>query len=247
MLNGKVALITGGGSGIGYATALALAQNGAAVVIGNRRVEAGQKAAANIQAAGGTAIFWQTDVTKTEQVQSLVDLAVSKFGRLDIAFNNAGGFGPVVPLAQQADADFDRIFEVNVKGVFLCMKAQIRQMLKQGSGVIINNASTTGIRNMTHGVSLYAASKSAVISFTKSAAIEYAQQGLRINAVVPGRIDTDMLRSASQDVSRFAADLPMKRVGQPKEVADAVVWLASDHASFVTGHLLAVDGGFLAE
>ena len=191
MLNGKVALVTGGGSGIGYATALTLAQNGAVVVIGNRRVEAGQKAAANIQAAGGTAIFWQTDVTKTEQVQSLVDLAVSEFGRLDIAFNNAGGFGPVAPLGQQADADFDRIFEVNVKGVFLCMKAQIGQMLKQGSGVIINNASTTGIRNMTHGVSLYAASKSAVISFTKSAAIEYAQQGLRINAVVPGRIDTD--------------------------------------------------------
>jgi len=247
MLNGKVALVTGGGSGIGYATAMALAKNGAAVVIGNRRVEAGQKAAADIQAAGGTAIFQQTDVTQPKQVQSLVDLAVSEFGRLDIAFNNAGGFGPVAPLAQQEDADFDRIFEVNVKGVFLCMKAQIRQMLKQGSGVIINNASTTGIRNMTHGVSLYAASKSAVISFTKSAAIEYAQQDLRINAVVPGRIDTDMLRSADQDVSRFAADLPMKRVGQPEEVADAVVWLASDHASFVTGHLLAVDGGFLAE
>lgn len=247
MLNGKVALVTGGGSGIGYATALALAQNGATVVIGNRRVEAGQKVVDDIQSAGGTAIFQQTDVTQPEQVQSLVDLAVSEFGRLDIAFNNAGGFGPVAPLGQQADADFDRIFEVNVKGVFLCMKAQIGQMLKQGSGVIINNASTTGIRNMTHGVSLYAASKSAVISFTKSAAIEYAQQGLRINAVVPGRIDTDMLRSASQDVSRFAADLPMRRVGQPKEVADAVVWLASDHASFVTGHLLAVDGGFLAE
>ena len=247
MLNGKVALVTGGGSGIGYATALALAKHGATVVIGNRRVEAGQKAAADIQAVGGTAIFQQTDVTQAEQVQLLVDLAVSEFGRLDIAFNNAGGFGPVAPLGQQADADFDRIFEVNVKGVFLCMKAQIGQMQKQGSGVIINNASTTGIRNMTHGVSLYAASKSAVISFTKSAAIEYAQQGLRINAVVPGRIDTDMLRSASQDVSRFAADLPMRRVGQPKEVADAVVWLASDHASFVTGHLLAVDGGFLAE
>jgi NAD(P)-dependent dehydrogenase (short-subunit alcohol dehydrogenase family) len=243
----SVVVITGGGTGIGRATALAFAGQGARVVIGNRDQRRGQETVALIQAAGGTALYLPTDITQAAEVQRLIGTAVETFGQLDVLFNNAGTFGPIGPLAEQDEAALDQVLQTNVKGVFLGMKYGLAQMLAQGRGVIINNASTTGARNSTHGVSLYAAAKSAVISLTKSAALEYATRGIRVNAVAPGRIATEMLAIAGGgQPERFAAILPMRRLGTPEEVAEAVLWLASDAASFVTGHVLAVDGGYLA-
>lgn len=244
---GRVAVITGGGSGIGRATALAFARQGARVVIGNRDEGRGEETAALVRAAGGAAHFRRTDVTRAADVRGLFDEAVARFGQFDILFNNAGTFGPIAHLADHDDDALDPVLATNVTGVFLGMKYALARMLPQGHGVIVNNASTTGARNATLGVSLYAAAKSAVISLTKSAALEYATRGVRINAIAPGRIATEMLAIAGGgQPERFAATLPMKRLGTPEEVADAVLWLASDASSFVTGHILAVDGGFLA-
>lgn len=243
----SVVLITGGGSGIGHATALAFAQQGARVVIGNRNSERGQQTVQQIQSQGGQAIFQATDVTSAAAIQALIERTISIYGQLDIAFNNAGMFGPVAPLAEQHEADFSQVFDVNVRGTFLCMQAELNQMLRQGHGTIINNASTTGLRNSTHGVALYAAAKSAVISLTRSAAMEYAAKNIRINAVAPGRVHTEMLEiAAGGDPQRFRSVIPMGRLGEPAEVAGAVLWLASSTASFVTGQVIAIDGGFMA-
>ena len=244
---GSVVVVTGGGTGIGRATALAFAQEGARVVIGNRDAARGTAAVAAIVAAGGEACFVPTDVTHPEDVERLIAAAVAEFGRLDVLFNNAGTFGPLGLLGEQEATALDDVLATNVRGVFLGMKYALAQMLAQGRGTIVNNASTTGARNATLGVGLYAAAKAAVISLTRSAALEYAAHGIRVNAVAPGRIATEMLQHAGGgDMARFAAILPMRRLGTPEEVAEAVLWLASDAASFVTGHVLAVDGGFLA-
>lgn len=243
----SMVLITGGGSGIGRATVRAFAREGARVVLGNRDERRGAETVALIEAEGGVARFVPTDVTQAADVARLVESAVSAHGRLDVLFNNAGTFGPLGLLGEQPDDALDGVLATNVRGVFLGMKYALAQMLDQGGGAIVNNASTTGARNATLGVGLYAAAKAAVISLTRSAALEYAARGIRVNAVAPGRIATEMLAHAGGgDAERFAATLPMRRLGTPEEVADAVLWLASDAASFVTGHVLAVDGGFLA-
>lgn len=247
-LDGKVALITGATSGIGRATALGLARLGVRVVVAGRDRERGDAVVHDIAGSGGEAVFVQGDVTRAPDIGRMVDAALERFGRLDIAFNNAGYQEPRQLLAEQPPEVYDAVFDGNVRSVFLAMQAEIRAMLMQGGGVIINNASVSGVRNPYPGLSLYCASKAAVISMTRSAALEYAASGIRINAVSPGRVITPMmLGSKVADMEAVAAGLPIKRMGQPEEVAAAVVWLASEEASFVVGHNLAVDGGFLSQ
>lgn len=245
--DGKVALVTGGATGIGRAAALALARRGAAVVIAGRRRAEGEKAVADVAAAGGTARFIATDVTRRADIAALHQAVVADHGRLDIAFNNAGYQEPRAPLAEQDDGLYDRVFDTNVRSVFLCLQHQIRHMAERGGGAIVVNTSVSGLRNPNPGLALYSASKAAVISMMRSAAMEYAEKGVRINAVAPGRVVTDMmLASKIMDMKAVAAGLPLRRMGQPEEVAEAVAWLASDAASFVVGHVLCTDGGFMA-
>lgn len=245
--SGKVAVITGAGRGIGRATALAFAQRGASIVAANRRVADGEKLVAEISAAGGKAHFVATDITQPDQIKRLIDEAVSRFGRLDILFNNAGYQEPRTPVADTPDDSFDRVFDTNARSAWLGMKYALAHMVPQGSGAIVNCASVSGLRNPNPGLALYSASKAAVISLTRSAAMEYAEKGIRINAVAPGRVVTDMmLGSKIMDMGAVAAGLPLRRMGKPEEVAEAVVWLASDAASFVVGHVLCTDGGFMA-
>jgi NAD(P)-dependent dehydrogenase (short-subunit alcohol dehydrogenase family) len=250
IFSGKVAVVTGGTSGIGRATAIAYAQQGAKVVVVGRRVEEGQETVQLIKAAGGEAFFIQTDVTQEADVKAMVDRTVSVFGRLDIAFNNAGVHGENPVLTEQTDDEYDRMMTANVKGIWLCMKYEIAQMMQQGSGAIVNTSSILGVVAMA-GVPLYTASKYAVQGLTKAAALQYAKAGIRINAVGPGAIATDMFEAATggQDEAKayMAGMHPMGRIGQPSEVANAVLWLSSDAASFVTGETLMVDGGFVAQ
>ncbi len=241
---GKAVLITGATSGIGRATALAFAARGARVMIVGRDVARGEAVAA---ACGAQARFHQADLTRPAEIASAVASAVDAFGALDIAFNNAGFQEPRADLAIQPDAMFDRVFDVNVRALFLAMKAEVSAMLAHGGGVIVNNASVSGLRNPNPGLSLYAASKAAAISLTRSAAMEYAPRGIRINAVSPGRVETPMmLASGIADMSVVAAGLPIRRLGTPEEVAEAVLWLSSPQSSFVVGHNLCADGGFMS-
>jgi len=248
LFDGRAALITGGGSGIGRATALALAEQGARVVVAGRRASLCEETVGLIRAAGGEAVAKPTDVTVPAEVAALVRFTVHTLGRIDIAFNNAGYQERRALLAEQPEEIFETVFATNVRGIYLCMKNEIARMLETGGGVIVNNASVSGIRNPNPGLALYSASKSAVISLTRSAAMEYAAKNIRINAVAPGRVVTAMmLHSGIDDMAKVAAGLPLKRMGQAEEVARAVVWLASDAASFVVGQTLGVDGGFLAQ
>jgi NAD(P)-dependent dehydrogenase (short-subunit alcohol dehydrogenase family) len=246
-LSGKVAVITGAGRGIGRATALAFARRGAVVVAANRRNADGESLTAEIAAAGGSAHFVATDVAAPQQIRQLMDETVARYGRIDIVFNNAGYQEPRALVADAPENRFDKVFHTNVQSVWLGMKYALAHMLPNGGGAIVNCASVSGLRNPNPGLSLYSASKAAVISLTRSAAVEYAEKGVRINAVAPGRIVTDMmLGSQIMDMSAVAAGLPLRRMGRPEEVAEAVVWLASDAASFVVGHVLCTDGGFMA-
>ena len=246
-LRNKVAIVTGGGSGIGRATAITFASYGASVVIANRNVERGEEVAQFIRSTGGKAIFQKTNVVETSDVEALVNRTVSEFGSLDIAFNNAGIDGSHLPLAQQSEADVTDLLDVNVKGVWLCMKYEIAQMLKNGGGAIVNNSSIFGLNGYPTW-SVYTATKHAVTGMTKAAALEYAQQGIRINAVGPGPIETPLLEvGTGGDPHSYSGFVPMGRIGKPEEVANAVVWLCSNAASFVTGHTLPVDGGVCAQ
>ncbi len=258
ILQDKVVLVTGGTSGIGRATAIAYAQQQAKVVVVGRRMDEGEATVRLIQEAGGEAIFVQADVTQEADVEAMVDQAVSVFGRLDIAFNNAGTVGENPSLIEQTEAEYDHIMNVNVKGVWLSMKYEIAQMLKQGSGsfasggtmCIVNMASAVGIVALP-SVPLYTASKHAVVGLTKAAALQYAKAGIRINVVAPAVIETDMFEAATggQDEAKaYLAGLhPIGRIGTPLEVANAVLFLSSDLASFTTGTTLMVDGGFVAQ
>ena len=247
-MRGKVCLVTGGGSGIGRATALRLASEGAeAIVVAGRRAAEIEAAASACRELGTEAIAIKTDITREEEVERLVGTAVERCGRLDVAFNNAGFQERRAPLEQQGMDVYDSVFDTNVRALFLCLRHQLPAMLAQGRGSIVVNASVSGVRNPNPGFSLYSASKAAAISLTRSAAMENAPRGIRINAIAPGRVVTDMmLRSGVGDVATVSAGLPLRRMGTPEEVAEAVVWLLSDASSYVVGHVLAADGGFLA-
>jgi NAD(P)-dependent dehydrogenase (short-subunit alcohol dehydrogenase family) len=245
---GKICLVTGGGSGIGRASALKMAEEGAAaVVIAGRREAEILSAAAACRSIGAEAVAVRADVTREDDVEHLVRTTVERYGRLDVALNNAGFQERRAPIEQQADSVYDEVFDANVRSVFLCLRHQLPVMFARGEGRIVINASVSGVRNPNHGLSLYSASKAAVISLTRSAAMEAAPRGVRINAIAPGRVVTDMmLRAGVGDIASVAAGLPLRRIGQPEDVAEAVVWLLSDAASYVVGHVLAADGGFLA-
>jgi len=243
----KVGIVTGGGTGIGRATALAMARAGASLVIGNRRANLGEEVVRAIEEAGGRAVFQVTDVSKPEDAKALVDRAVSEFGRLDLAFNNAGTDGEQVPLHEQDIDKASFLFDVNIKGVFYCMKYEIEEMLRTGGGSIVNTSSIFGL-NGYPGWSLYSATKHAVTGLTKSAALDYAQRGIRVNAVGPGPVETPLLeRGTGGDPHSYASFVPMGRICQPEEIADPVVWLFSDEACYVTGHTFPVDGGVCAQ
>lgn len=244
---GKVVLVTGGATGIGRAAALAFGRRGASVVIAGRRREEGDKAVSSLAEIGSTGRFIATDVRDPAAIEALHRTIVADHGRLDVAFDNAGYQEPRAPVAEQDAALYDRVFDTNVRSVYLCLQHQIRIMTQQGGGAIVVNASVSGLRNPNPGLALYSASKAAVISLTRSAAMEAAEKGVRINAVAPGRVVTDMmLASKIMDMRAVASGLPVRRMGQPEEVAEAVVWLASGAASFVVGHVLCTDGGFMA-
>ena len=249
-LDSKVALVTGGASGIGRATALTFAREGAKLVIADMNEEGGQQTVHLITEKGGEAIFVKTDVSKAVEVQALISKAVETYGRLDCAHNNAGIAGGVRALsADYPEERWHQVIAVNLTGVWLCMKYELAQMRSQGSGAIVNTASAAGLVG-GRGMSAYVASKHGVVRLTKTAALEYAQQGIRVNCVCPGVIQTPMTKRGLNDPelrARLIASEPMGRVGTPEEVAEAVVWLCSDVASFVTGHTMTIDGGFVAQ
>ncbi len=249
LVAGKVALITGGGSGIGRASALTFAREGAKVVVADVAVEGGEETVQLIQQRGGEAIFVKADVARAAEVETLVARAVQTYGRLDCAHNNAGIEGAAATTVDYAEDAWERVLAINLKGVWLCMKYEIPHMLKQGGGAIVNTASTAGLVGYRGG-SAYVASKHGVVGLTKTAALEYAKPGVRVNAVCPGAIDTPMMGRLTghrpQQAERMAAAEPVGRMGQPEEIAEAVVWLCSEAASFVTGHAMAVDGGLTA-
>ncbi|MGB2670203.1 MAG: SDR family oxidoreductase [Candidatus Acidiferrum sp.] len=248
-LQGRVALVTGGTSGIGRDTAVLFAKSGAKVVVTGRREAEGKETLDLIRATGGDGLFIKGDVSKANEVQTLVQKTVEKFGRLDVAFNNAGIEGTWVPIVEQAEEDWDRVIDINLKGVWLCLKYELQQMLKQGGGgAIVNMSSIAGLMGSA-GAGAYIASKHGVIGLTKTAALENAKSGIRVNAVCPAVIETDMgerIFGAPEINKRVLSFHPIGRFGKPMEVAEAVLWMCSDRASFMTGQTLVLDGGFLA-
>lgn len=247
---GKVALVTGGTSGIGRAAAVAYAREGAKVVVAGRRAAEGEETVKLIRAAGSEGLFVPTDVAQDAQVKNLVAQTVQRFGRLDFAFNNAGIEHEPTPFLEQTEETFNRVMDINVKGVWSSMRYEIPEILKSGGGAIVNTSSALGVVAMAN-VEIYVASKHAVIGLTKSAALEFGKQGIRINAVLPAVIETEMFHRFAGESKEFRAAMtalhPIGRIGTSEEIADAVIWLSSKKSSFITGHSLLADGGLTAQ
>lgn len=245
----KVALVTGAGSGIGLATARAFAEAGAAVALADVNEGAVKAAALELERDGRRAIAVRCDVADESQVASMVDRIVAVFGRLDAAFNNAGIHVPVAETADASGADFDRIMAINVRGVWNCMKYELRRMLAQGSGAVVNCSSQSGLSGIA-GLGAYTASKHAVLGLTKSAALEYAPRGIRVNAVCPGSTHTPMVAQALENepdtMNAVMKEIPLGRLGRAEEIASAVLWLCGEGAGFVVGQAVVVDGGYTA-
>jgi NAD(P)-dependent dehydrogenase (short-subunit alcohol dehydrogenase family) len=242
-MDGKVVIVTGGSSGLGRATAIAFAREGAKVVIAARRVTEGEETVRQIVEAGGEAIFVKTDVTQAKEVQALVDRTLEQYGRLDAAFNNAGS-GKGVRLIDLTEEEWEQEIAVNLKSVWLCLKYQIPAMLKSGKGAIVNMASQGAILGVPN-YTAYGAAKGGAAALTRAAAAEYAAEGIRINAISPGAIETELWANAPAGMlEQVAAGIPMQRVGQPQDIAETVVWLCSDAAGFITGQNIAIDGGY---
>ncbi len=243
---GKVAFVTGAGSGIGRATAVALAAAGAAVVVADVSEQGNRETARLIEDQGGRVLVVRCDVTSGQDVKVALDHTVDSFGRLDIAFNNAGVEQPVGPAAEVSEDEWNRIVDINLRGVFLCMKNEIPLMLEQGGGAIVNTSSGAGV-TAVKGQAAYTAAKHGVVGLTKAAALDYASANIRINAVCPGIIDTAMMQrftgDSAQGRERVIGQEPVGRMGTPEEIASAVLWLCSDAAAFVVGHALVIDGG----
>jgi len=244
---GKVALITGAAGGMGLATAQAFAEAGAAVALADFREDLAKAEAQKLAAAGHKVIAVRCDVANESQVKAMVEQTVSAFGRLDAAFNNAGIQSPAIETADASGEEFERVNAVNLRGVWNCMKYELLQMREQGSGAIVNNSSIGGLIGLP-GRAIYHASKHGVIGLTRSAAMEYASRGIRINAICPGTIDTpmvqEMLAKEPEAMKEIMREQPIGRLGRPEEIASAVLWLCSPGATFIIGHALAVDGGF---
>jgi NAD(P)-dependent dehydrogenase (short-subunit alcohol dehydrogenase family) len=250
ILNSKVTLITGGGSGIGRASALAFERAGATVVVADYNAEGGERTVRMLKDAGGEAMFYPADVSNPEDIEALVNKIVETYGRLDCAFNNAGIEGDFAALSKCTIENWQRIISINLNGVFYCMKYEIAQMLRQGGGSIVNTSSVAGLVGAARA-GAYSAAKHGVVGLTKTAALEYARKNIRVNAVCPGFVRTPMAdrlidRGTLGEKSMIASE-PINRMGRPEEIAEAVVWLCSDAASFVTGVSMPVDGGLVAQ
>lgn len=250
LVEGKIALITGGAAGIGRATALTFAREGAKVVVADVMVDGAKETVKLIKDAGGDAAFVRADVSQAAEVEALVNQTIETYGRLDCAHNNAGVEGDMAPTHEYQEGEFNRVLRINLKGVWLCLKYEIPQMLKQGSGSIVNTSSVAGLIGFPT-MPAYVASKHAVAGLTKTAALEYAKSGIRVNAVSPGSINTgmvDRMVEGKEGMREMILSLePVGRQGTAQEVAESVVWLCSDAASFVTGHVMAIDGGWAAQ
>jgi NAD(P)-dependent dehydrogenase (short-subunit alcohol dehydrogenase family) len=245
----KVVLITGASSGIGQATAVAFGQQGAKVVVASRQVRESEETVKQVEAAGGKAVFVQTDVSDEKQIKGLIEQAIARFGRIDIAFNNSGITGKLGAITDMTQQDWFEVINTNLTSVFFCLKHQIPQMLKQGGGVIINNASIVGNKGMPH-VSMYSTTKHGVIGLTRSVALEYAQQNIRVNAIMPGVVDIPAIQAVAAtpgQMDRFVAMHPVGRIASPSEIAQVVLFLASNASSFITGAAIPIDGGAIAQ